>query len=146
MHDRYPTTFKYQVCLERGRRKRRTDQRLFGVISLINLKIYKEKTFYQVSTIKYFFGDARPTKSSKSEQKTVFLERRMEDRSKIIWGFILYLKINREKHVKSTLLGTGSNHLLHRKQNSVKSQDINACFAFSRCLNEIPISLKEVLC
>ena len=112
MHDRYPTTFKYQVCLERGRRKRRTDQRLFGVISLINLKIYKEKTFYQVSTIKYFFGDARPTKSSKSEQKTVFLERRMEDRSKIIWGFI-YLKINRENHVKSTLLDKGPNHLLH---------------------------------
>ena len=79
-----PLSNNFQVpSLSWKREEERTDQRLFGVISLINLKIYKENMSPSINNQVFFFGDSRTIKRRKSEQKSVFSW--MEDRSKIIW-------------------------------------------------------------
>ena len=91
VHDHYPSNNFQVPSLSWKREEERTDQRLFGVISLINLKIYKEN-MSQVSTIKYFFGDGGPTKSIKVNKSLSFLEWRTDQR---LFGF--YIGLSQDK-------------------------------------------------
>ena len=54
VHDHYPSNNFQVPSLSWKRDEERTDQRLFGVISLINLKIYKENMSPSINNQVFF--------------------------------------------------------------------------------------------